>query len=218
MFAWRPFPQPRTWRLVGELTRDSNDESVILTYLVGTIDYEEAVRQGFTGHPAFPIKQQVHKTNVLESFLKRLPPRSRKDFPEYLGMFRLPENAILSDFALLGYTGARLPSDDFAILLPLEDFETPYEIVVEVAGFRHEANVQVEQLSVGDTVALECRPHPKDDNAVDVLWQGNKLGHIPRLQAAAIGRLVVEGRVTATIVRVNGSQDRPVVRLFLAAK
>lgn len=222
VLAWIPSlangPEHRTWRRVAELTRGPGDEPVTLTYLVGTPDYEEAVKRGFTGHPAFPAKQHVHKINVLESFLKRLPPRTRRDFPEYLEMFRLPADAQISDFALLGYTEARLPSDDFAILLPLEDFTTPFEVVTQVSGVRHEVEVDLGKIQVGDTVTLQATPHPKDPHAVNVVWQGHKLGHLPRLHAETLGRLAREGRIHATIVRVNGSAERPVVRLFLAAK
>lgn len=220
ILSWIPSlskgPEHRTWRRVGELTRDSG--TVTLTYLAGTPDYEEAVKQGFTGHPAFPAKQAVHKTGVLESFMKRLPPRTRRDFPEYLQMFRLPVDVQLSDFALLGYTGARLPSDDFALLLPLEDFIAPYELLVEVSGFRHESQASPAELAVGDAVTLVPQPHAKDEHAVDILWRGRKLGHAPRLQAQALGRLARENRLTASIVRVNGSADRPVVRLFIAVR
>src|SRR5690606_7802554 len=68
--AWHPFlpiPHHRTWRRVTELVRSSEPGGTTLTYLVGTPDYQAAVKQGFTGHPAFPCKQPVHKTGVLES-------------------------------------------------------------------------------------------------------------------------------------------------------
>lgn len=210
----------RTWRRVAELRRDSAGK-VTLHYLVGDGDYQTAIEQGFRGHPAFSSAIPVHTQGVLESFLKRLPPRSRGDFPEYLAMFKLPVNAVISDFALLGYTGARLPSDEFALFLPVEDFAAPFELVVEVSGFRHEApasGVKAQDLSVGDAVTLRPAPSSFDANAVDVLWEDRKIGHLPRLEAQALGALAGENRLTATIVRVNGSTERPVVRLFVAAR
>jgi hypothetical protein len=185
-FAWResafPSDEHRTWRRVGELVRTGEPATTTLNYLIDMPDYQAAVEQGFQGHPAFPIEKTTHSTGVLESFMKRLPPRTRRDFPEYLGMFRLPIDANISDFALLGYTGARLPSDDFAILLPVEDFVTPFEIVTEVSGVRYEAEVDVKTLEVGAPVTLEAAPHPKDPHAV------------------------------------NGSTERPVIRLFLSVQ
>lgn len=223
ILAWIPplsqGKENRTWRRVAELRRDSMGK-VTLHYLVGNVDYQAAIEQGFRGHPAFSTANPVHTQGVLESFLKRLPPRSRGDFAEYLSMFKLPPNAVISDFALLGYTGARLPSDEFALFLPVEDFKTPFELVVEVSGFRHEApasGVTPQDLNVGDSVTLRPAPSPYDANAVDVLWKDRKIGHLPRLEAQALGALAGGDRLMATVVRVNGNTERPVVRLLVVA-
>lgn len=208
-------PENRTWRRVAEIRRSENGQSPILTYLVDTGDFKEAKQQGFTGFPAFPLTSVQHSQNVMETLLKRLPPRSRGDFPQYLDMFRIPREAALSDFALLGYTEARLPSDGFAILLHLEDFIPPFEVVLDVAGFRHESNRSSAQLSVGEPLFLRPAPHPKDEYAIEVWSDDNKLGYVPRLHARSLCELVKQNRTSAFIERLNGSPDRPIVRLFL---
>jgi len=79
-----------------------------------------------------------HQQGVLDAFVRRLPPRSRDDFSEYLDRYRLPNNARFSDLALLAYTGGKLPSDGFEFCADLDQARPPFELVIEIAGFRYQ--------------------------------------------------------------------------------
>jgi len=186
-----------------------------LEYLNGSEDYRIALEMGFEGYPAFPLKQEVHRTGVLDSLLNRLPPNKRSDFKDYLQQFRLPADVSPSSFALLGYTGARLPSDGFAFYLPLETFPAPFECLFEVAGYRYECLAPQVDLRVGDSVSLESlSDHPNDPNAVQLNHALGKLGYVPRLYSSSLRHLNLN-QASAFIERINGSSDRPLMRVLL---
>ena len=79
------------------------------------------------------------RQNVLPSFMKRLPPRSRGDFGRFLDALRIKSEAKdeISNFALLGYSGAKLPDDDFTVIHPFENASVPFELMLPVQGYRH---------------------------------------------------------------------------------
>jgi len=73
-------------------------------------DLDTARSKGFKGYLAFPHFKETYRLGVMESFMTRLPPRSREDFGKFLDYWHLDsllKNSI-SDFTLLGYTGAAL--------------------------------------------------------------------------------------------------------------
>ena len=78
--------------------------------------------------------------------MRRLPPRNREDFGDYLYLHGLAAPFKLSDLALLGYTGARLPSDAFALVPEFPVDAGPCEYVMEVAGTRHVLKVPLSDL------------------------------------------------------------------------
>ena len=89
--CWQPaaLAGKRMRRIVAEVVQAA-DGGGILRYLADTPDYRSAVEQGFHGYPAFRTAQVEHRSGVMEAFMRRLPPRSREDFVEYLRMYRLP--------------------------------------------------------------------------------------------------------------------------------
>jgi len=104
-----------------------------------------------------------------------LPPRSRSDFEEYKRQFRLPPDLHLSDFALLGKTEAKLPSDGFSVVDPLDPDTDQCDLMLEVAGYRYYAeNVQV---ALDEPVSIQAEPGNKfDPDAVMVCTGGKKIG------------------------------------------
>lgn len=57
-----------------------------------------------------------------------------------------PIRGQLRDFALLGYSGAKLPNDGFELVHPFGDPPHAFEVLVEVVNFRHEAVLEPEKL------------------------------------------------------------------------
>jgi hypothetical protein len=135
LLAWQASDEKHRIRyIVAELNRVG--EEISLTYLPKTNDFAKAQEHGFEAYPAF---QDINKThhNVLDAFMRRLPPRTRGDFPQYLEGLRLRMNAQISDFALLGYSGAKLLSDGFSLIHPFDHVNGSCELLLEAAGYRH---------------------------------------------------------------------------------
>lgn len=215
LLTWQPADEGaprRTRRVVGRIERAGASEATF-TYLEKSEDFLEARASGFQGFPAFNLSGGTMTTGVLDAFLKRLPSRSREDFSRYLAVHRLPHPFPLSDFALLGYTGARLPGDGFDIAPEFEPaLRGRLELLVEVAGVRHTFGGQASDLTVGDEVTfdVECS-NPVDADAVRVLWHGEPLGYVNRALRQNFCEWLRTRRVSGRVDHVNGKPARPLV-------
>ncbi len=217
--VWQSENDPNHSRyVVAVLLRQSND--VQLKYLEKTPDFKKALELGFTGYPAFSLEREIHASGVLEAFQRRLPPRTRSDFDKYLEMFRLPQGAEISDFALLGYSGAKLPGDEFSLIPSFEDVEQECELLMEVAGFRHETQVPIDKIQLNSIVNFEREDtNQYDKNAVKILLNGNKIGYVTRSLLSQFNRWLDEGRIIgAKIERKNGQPEKPIIYVFVELK
>ena len=207
----------RTRRKVAEIVKTGNDP-VVFRYLTNTSDYQAALNEKFNGYPAFKLGDETFTHNVIEAFVRRLPPRTREDFDKYLNMHRLPLNFAGSNMALLGYTGAKLPGDAFEIIPDYSDAKLPIEFMMEIAGFRYH-NVPVNELSIGMDVEFIAEPENAfDSNAIAIHCNNKKIGHVPRSILPAMNVWLKTNRLLATIERINGKADRPLIYLFVTVK
>lgn len=218
LLSWqRPIAgtERRTRRIVGEIER--SEGGAVFRYLPERDDFAKAEAEGFRGFPAFGLKQgQEFTAGVLEAFGRRLPPRKREDFREYLARFRLPDNFNGSDMALLAYTGAKLPGDGFELVPDLEGIVPPLELVIEVAGFRHQ-EVPAVFVAPGDPVRLVPEPdNPQHAEAIAIHHASGLIGYVPRPYCAAFSQWLAGHVVDAQIDRINGKPERPLVYLFVA--
>ncbi len=180
----------------------------------------DVLAAGYRGYPAFqPFdSKDVFRDRVLESFRRRLPPADRSDFGQYLQHFRLRPDTDLSPMALLAITGAKLPGDGFELVDTLSDTAAPFELVMQVAGYRHNYQNAL-HLQKGDAVELVAEPHNvHDPDAIAILADGQVIGHVNRLQAPAMGRLLREADITAVLLRLNGTVDVPKAFVFIKAR
>jgi len=221
LLAWQSFREEnRTRYIVAEINRTAENK-VVLKYLPDTKDFEKAKEWGFESYPAFPYIEKVYD-NVLDTFLSRLPPRKRKDFPEYLQNFRLKPDVEISDFALLGYSGANLLSDTFSIIHPFDDVKGACELLVEAAGFRH---IQKEAPELMDIIQVdvpvffreEYNETVKEDAVKIVITQGErKIGYVTRGLLPAFQSWIRQGRIIrACVEKKNGQPGKPVVYLYV---
>jgi len=211
----------RTRFAVGELTCEG--EKVRLRYFKGSEfdslnpghDYNKLLSYGYQGYPGFPPNEDEHTVGVLEAFMRRLPPRSRPDFPEYERHLRIQPGLSFSDFALLSLSEAYLPSDGFSLVDPLRADVASREIILEVAGYRYYADkLDVPPPQPGDVVEIVPETDNKyDADAVAIMFKDRKIGNINRLQAKTFRIWAEQGRLKAVIDRFNGRADRP--RLFV---
>jgi len=166
----------------------------------------------FQGYPGFDPRICEHRKGVLDALMRRLPPRDRADFREYLQFFCLPDDFRHSDFALLGYTGAKLPSDGFSIVDPLDPQTETCEVMLEVAGFRYHQT----GLTLGEEVSLKPEPdNPQDPDAVGVFRGSERIGYVNRLKAPTIRTWLATRYVTGVIERLNGNPNRPRAFVFV---
>ena len=217
LLSWQALDSKNRSRyVVGELVR--KDGKVVLNYFNNSEDFKKACQHGFSGHPAFRIKDegQVYDNKVLEAFARRLPPRSRSDFYRYMQLRGLNPDTEISDFALLGYVGARLPDDGFELVHPFDNAVQPFEFITEVAGFRHESEVTPEDIAIDAPVRFVPEPeNDYDSYAIRIEMKGLKLGYVDRGRLALFHRLLNAGhRITGSIMRKNGTESRPLIYIF----
>ncbi len=176
---------------------------------------------GYSGYPAFDAKKQPSgefRDRVLQAFLRRLPPRSRSDFPRYLAHHYVSEPDKLSPMALLSVTEARLPSDGFSLIDPLDSSASCVDFVFEIAGYRHRVAVP-DSYAVGQRLELRREPdNPFDGRAIAVIAGERVIGYVNRLQAPTIGSWLKQRALTCWIARVNDRPDMPRAFAFLQVR
>ena len=182
-------------------------------------DVAKLKEAGFLGYPAFTYTPgSVFHDQVMAAFLRRLPPRSRSDFPRYLEHFRVKTDLPVSDFTLLGITEAKLPSDGFALVDPLDPQVAECELLLEVAGHRH-YRFECQSLEQGRPVGLVAEPdNPHDKDAVRFEVDGIKIGHVSRFQARTMGKWLKTHRIEGWLQRLNGTPSSPRAFVFLKVR
>lgn len=218
LLTWQP-PQAngaKGSRLsVGELVR--KDEVVLFRYDFESKDFAAAIQQGFRGFPAFNMDKQEHSSGVLDAFMRRLPPKKREDYDSFLSQHMLPSNFQGSDFALLGITGARLPSDTFELCIDLTGLDLPVDVLLLVAGHRYHAPALRTPLYAGQSVELVREPNNEHDpQAIRVEVDGQRIGYVNKAACSGVSSLAKRSAVSAEIARLNGTKDHPKVYILVS--
>ncbi|PCJ52459.1 MAG: hypothetical protein COA73_16240 [Candidatus Hydrogenedentota bacterium] len=211
--------EARHRKIVGELV--CHAETITLNYSTDTKEFHEAQESGFDGVPGFPIGTNIF--DATSAFIRRLPPRSRKDFPEYLHGFRIAEGVELSDFALMGYTGARLTDDGITLVHPFDNADPPFEIYTQVQGYRHYMDdIPLSTIQSGQQVNFVSEPNNEyDPDAVRIDLAESELeqptiGYISKGLASNFSRWIQNGyQVNGVIERLNGIPERPLIYVFV---
>ncbi|MGI4794903.1 MAG: HIRAN domain-containing protein [Janthinobacterium lividum] len=209
---------------VGQIT--PNGSQWVLTYLDGK-EFEQANEGrsnerlralGFTGYPGFTSDTSTHREGVMEAFMRRLPPKSRADFQSYKAHFRLANDLELSDLGLLGRTEAKLPSDGFSVVDPLDAPEAQTdELMMEVAGYRYYAQNLGRPLEVAQS--LQAVPEPAnlhDQQAIMFMLDDTKIGYVNRLQTGIFHRWLQQGNIQIAVERINGTETSPRAFVFVS--
>lgn len=216
LLAWQSSSEEdRSRYIVGRLHR--TDAEITLQYLVDTPDFRKARDIGFDLYPAFKDEHTTY-SNVLDAFMRRLPPRKRGDFPQYLEGLRLKPDVDVSDFALLGYSGAKLLADGFSIIHPFNNVKGPCEILTEVAGFRHIKKNDGIEAKIDTPVSFEIEEfHPVTQQpAIKIITNGTHLGYVNRGLIATFLNWIADNRITnAWVEKANGTPDRPTAYIYV---
>ncbi len=215
LLAWQTSDEKyRTRYIVAELYRTK--DGVSLVYLKDTEDFRDAQNKGFESYPAFPQIDQIYD-NVLDAFMRRLPPRARGDFSQYLAGIRLKPDANFSDFALLGYSGTKLPSDGFSIIHPFNNVDKPCELLIEAAGYRHIKNNHVKDIIIGTPATFTKEFNAKTQTeAISITAAGEQIGYVNRGLILTFTDWMNSGRIAdAWIEKINGTPGRPMAYIFV---
>jgi len=218
LLSWQAQSDRERLRLfVAELIRNGDDANLV--YLQDSTEFKDAISLGFKNYPGFSIEQQKYE-NVLFAFMKRLPPRSRGDFGKYLDALRI-RNAEISDFALLGYSGAKLPDDGFTVIHTFENAVPPFEFLLNVQGYRYYAK-QLPLDSIKQEQEATFQPEPEnkiDPKAIKVIIDGIHVGYVCRGLTDSFHQwFAASYKITASVERINGTTDRPDIYLFVSVK
>lgn len=217
LLTWQP-TTGGTRYVVGQIDRQQGD-TYVFTYHFQSEDYAKAQGKGFAGHPAFSLKSEEHTNNVLDPFVRRLPPRKRKDFAEYLAQHLLPYPFEGSDFALLGYTGAKSPGDGFCLVPDPEILNSEGELLFEVAGTRYQEGLDLSKVMVGDLVKLVPEEdNPVDPHAIAVVHESGKLGYINKVLCKKLKQKIAKHKISAFVAKKNGTAERPLVYLLVECR
>ncbi len=217
LLSWQT-SSDRLRMLVAELIR--NDNNADLVYLKNSEEFSKAQSLEFEDYPGFAIEKEIHK-NVLTSFMKRLPPRSRGDFGRFLDALRIRSEAEVSDFALLGYSGAKLPDDDFTIIHPFENASAPFELMLFVQGYRYyKDQLPSNALSQDMQAGFEAEPdNPKDPEAIKIIINDVKVGYVNRGLTGSFHEWMQAGlAISAYVERINGTEQNPEIYLYVSVK
>jgi hypothetical protein len=206
---------PRQRRVVGELIRSGEDAA--FRYLKDTEDFKAALNEGFFEFPAFADKDgNDYQYGALDVFMRRLPPRKREDFKEYLAQYSLPTSFTGSNFALLAYTGARLASDTFELCPDLTDAKAPVDFVIEVSGVQHYVSDEIVLCENDDVFFVPELDNQFDSNAVKVMYNDNTIGYVNKALSKSFSHLMRSGVVRGKILKSSFQKKRP--RLVVLVK
>jgi hypothetical protein len=203
---------------VAELIRNGDDADLV--YLLNSDEFRKAKLLGFKEYTGFSADQPKHE-KVLFAFMKRLPPRSRGDFGKYLDSLRIQKDAEISDFALLGYSGARLPDDDFTVINPFENAVPPFEFLLRVEGYHYlTENLPLSSIRDGQEAAFQAEPqNPFDPKAIKIIVAGSHAGYVCRGLTESFHKWFERGyAIVANVERINGTEYRPVIYLYASVK
>lgn len=218
LLTWQP-KSGGTRYVVGQM-EGSQETGYTFEYLPEQSDFVVAQDKGFVGFPAFDCRTRLHQNNVLDPFIRRLPPKSRGDFKTYLKSHLLPDDftETYSLFSLLAYTGAKSPGDGFCLVPDLSTAEPrEFDFILEVAGTRYCKGLDLDQVTLGDSVKLCPEPNNHvDPQAIAVIHHTDKLGYVNRVLCPFVHRKLESGHIQAKIAKKNGTVDRPLLYLIVS--
>lgn len=217
--TWQSNINKKSRYCVGTIKRMYTDE-VEFSYNTGTTQFEEALKEGFKGYPAFKISNEPYTMGVLSTFMKRLPPRSRKDFKKYLVNHHLDIDFSGTDYELISHTGIQLPSDGFDIIPDLSDAQIPFDYMMEVAGTRHNLSLEdFESLPIGSSIQLESEPENEwDCDAIAMYSNSKKIGYLNRLLCKSMRNLIEHKSLTCLVAKKSGNESRPLIHALIQVR
>ena len=134
---------------------------------------------------------------------------------------RLRPDVEISDFALLGYSGAKLPDDDFTVINPFENAEVPFEFMMEIQGCKHYMDALPRaEMTTEMQADFESEPdNSHDPQAIKVMINGIHIGYVCRGLTASFHKWMEAGAtISAYVERINGTEHKPKIYLYATVR
>jgi hypothetical protein len=151
--------------------------------------------------------------------MKRLPPRSRGDFSKYLDSLRIRKESKISDFALLGYSGAKLPDDDFTIIHTFENAIPSFEFLLHVQGYRYYTErLPFNSIKLEQKATFQTEPENEfDTKAIKIIIGGIHAGYVCHgLTESFYKWFKMDYKIEASIEKKNGTEEQPEIYLYVS--
>lgn len=119
----------------------------------------------------------------------------------------------MSDFALLGYSGAKLLSDGFSIIHPFSNVDFACELLLEAAGFRH-IQKNHDGIKIDDAVSFENELNDvTQEEAIRIIANGKHIGYVNRGLLPTFFDWMKNNRIdNGWIEKINGT---PAVHIYV---
>lgn len=227
--------EPKKLLIIWQAPGDDSNQPAGTRFVVGEIvndgararlryynnkEVETAIHKGFNGLTAYPYEpDKDFNGNLVDILSKRLPPKSRGDYDDYLRSHRISPTADgITILSLLAYTSGKLEGDGFSFAHAFEEAEAPFDYAFEIAGFRYHQGMDIKpitslQNSVVDLKIEADNKHDKD--AIVVLCKGHKLGYVPKGLNSVLKKFMSTHKVTAFITKINGTLQKPNILVYL---
>lgn len=214
--TWQTSHDRRQRYIVGEVRK--TEQGYCLVYSTDTDDFNEARSKGFEGYPAFPLTEKTYNNDVMATFMKRLPPRTRTDFKDYLQSHHLPPSFDGDDFLLITHTGIRLPSDGFNLVPKLSEASIPFDFVMPLAAGSHYLKdyEKPDSIEVGQVLRLVAESdNEHDTNAVKVMLEDTQIGYVIRPLSQTVNDLL-RRNVTCQVARKTRIESKLMIYLMIS--
>jgi hypothetical protein len=129
---------------------------------------------------------------------------------------RLKPDTQLSDFALLGYSGAKLPSDGFSMIHPFNNVDSTCELLLEAAGFRH-IQKNHDEIKINDIASFSKEEFNEETQApaVRIMVDEKLIGYVNRGLLPTFFEWMNDSRIMgAWVEKINGTPSKPSVYIY----
>jgi hypothetical protein len=206
-----PEPDRRRRTAIGLLWREGSD--FFFGYVPGLQDAEQRgmLRPAEFPHHERTIHDPYHaKGYLFPTFRERVPSPRRPDRAEMLRSWGVTRDEEDDSFAILARSGGILVTDriELAEYRPLADrLDVPLEFRLAGPPANYPA---AHLLKENQPLRLEARPHNTDENAVQVFFELEPVGYVPRVYSQIVSSLLCERAIlhARTLRRLRVPSDR----------
>ena len=109
----------------------------------------------------------------------------------------------------MGYSGARLPDDDFIFIHPFDTAKTPFEFMMLIPDFTYDTSSDRFAITIGSPVNFEKESGHSSASDIKIILEGKKLGFVEPALLPQFHKWIDGGlSISAVIERINGTKEK----------